>query len=253
MARSWIRRGLLSLVTVGGLAAGGLTAVATPAAAAGPDPVIIVAGTGGPAFYYEPLRSRLQSAGYRAWIFQLTNLGLTDIRATTRDFARFVEAVRAQTGAAKVDLIGHSQGGLVIRQYIKTDGGDRTVDSAIMFGSPNHGSLVANLAQLFTGGTCLGFVACEQMTVGSAFLAELNSVDETPGPATYTSFYTINDEVAVPYTTAILSGGATNVKIQSQCPFRFVEHVAGIHDGTVFSGFLDALAHRTITLNCWAW
>ena len=151
-----------------------------------------------------------------------------------------------------MDLIGHSQGGLVSRQYIRFEGGDRTVDSAIMFGSPNHGSLAANLAQLFTLGTCLGIVACEQMTVGSSFLETLNTGDDTYGPSEYTSFYTIYDEAAVPYWAAIMDDGATNVKIQAQCPFRFVEHIAGIHDGTVFSGFLDALAHRAITLDCWA-
>lgn len=251
MALPRLRRGLLSLTTAAALAAT-VVSTAAPASAATRDPVIIVAGTGGPAFYYEALKARLEASGYRTWIFQLSNLGLTDIRDTARDFARFADAVRAQTGAAKVDLIGHSQGGLVSRQYIRFEGGDRTVDSAIMFGSPNHGSLAANLARLFTAGTCLGLTACEQMTVGSSFLATLNAGDDTVGPVEYSSFYTVFDEIVVPYTSAIMADGATNVKIQAQCPLRYVEHIAGIHDGTVFSGFLDALAHRAITLNCFA-
>jgi triacylglycerol esterase/lipase EstA (alpha/beta hydrolase family) len=246
-----LRRAALSLLAAASMIVAGVTAAA-PAAAVTPDPVIIVTGTGGPGFYYDALQWRLESAGYRAWIFQLTNLGLGDIRNTARDLARFVADVRAQTGAAKVDLIGHSQGGLVSRQYIKFEGGDQTVDSAIMFGSPNHGTLAANLAQLFTFGTCLAIVACEQMTVGSTFLATLNAGDDTYGPVQYASFYTFFDEVAVPYTTAAMDDGATNVLIQSQCPLRYVEHIAGIHDGTVFSGFLDALAHRPITLDCFA-
>lgn len=246
-----LRRTVLTLLTAASLAIAG-TATASPATAAGPDPVIIVTGTGGPAFYYDALRWRLEAAGHRAWIFQLTGLGLGDIRDTAGDLAQFVAGVRAQTGAARVDLIGHSQGGLVSRQYVKFNGGDQTVDSLIMFGSPNHGTLAANLAQLFSFGTCLWIVACEQMTVGSTFLASLNAGDDTYGPVGYTSIYTIFDEVVVPYTTAAMDDGATNVLIQSQCPFRFVEHIAGIHDGTVFSGFLDALAHRPITLDCYA-
>jgi len=247
-----LRRAVLSLLAAASLAAAG-TAVATPAAsAAGPDPVIIVTGTGGPGFYYEALRWRLEAAGHPAWIFQLTNLGLGDIRNTARDLAAFAAGVRAQTGAAKVDLVGHSQGGLVSRQYVRFDGGDQVVDSVVMFGAPNHGSLAANLAQLFTFGTCLGIVSCEQMTVGSAFLATLNAGDDTFGPAEYTSIYTAFDEIVVPYTSAAMDDGATNVRVQSQCPWRFVEHIAGIHDGTVVSGVLDALAHRPITLDCFA-
>lgn len=252
MVRPLLGRVLVCALTVGGLLAAAGQAPASAATTAGPDPVVIVSGTGGPAFYYEALKTRLQASGYPAWIFELTNLGTGDIRSTARDLARFVAAVRAQTGASRVDLIGHSQGGLVSRQYVKFDGGDRTVDSLIMFGSPNHGTLAANLARLFTLGTCIGIVACEQMTIGSSFLAELNAGDDTYGPSIYTSFYTAYDEVVYPYWTSALSDGATNVKIQSQCPLRYVEHIAGIHDGTVFSGFLDALAHRAITLNCFA-
>ncbi|HEY0641488.1 MAG TPA: alpha/beta fold hydrolase [Pseudonocardiaceae bacterium] len=253
MARSWIRRAAATVLVTAGLVAGSAAVTTGTAAAVTPDPVIIVNGTGGPAFYYEPLRARLQAAGYRAWIFQLTNLGLGDIRGTSRDLAAFVASVRAQTGAAKVDLVGHSQGGLVARQYVKYDGGASTVDSLVMFGTPNHGTLAANLARLFTAGTCVGIVACQQMTVGSAFLAELNAGDDTIGGVRYTSFYTVYDEVVFPYTTSALDDGATNVRIQSQCPLRYLEHVAGIHDGTLFSGIADALAGRSITLDCFAW
>jgi hypothetical protein len=122
-----------------------------------------------------------------------------------------------------------------------------------MFGSPNHGTLAANLAELFTLGTCLGIVACEQMTVGSSFLDTLNAGDDTIGSVSYTSFYTVYDEIVFPYWTSALDDGATNVGIQTQCPYRFLEHAAGIHDGTLFSGFLDALAHRAVTLDCYAW
>ena len=250
MTWTWLRRAALPLLMVMSMTAFGPVPTS---AASGPDPVIIVNGTGGPAFYYEALKARLEAHGYRAWIFQLTNLGFGDIRNTSKDLARFVAAVRAQTGAAKVDLVGHSQGGLVSRQYIKFDGGTATVDSAIMFGSPNHGTLLANLAELFGGGDCLRIIACQQMAAGSSFLDTLNAGDDTPGPSVYTSLYTIYDEIVVPYTTSMLADGATNVKIQSQCPYRFVEHVVGIHDGTVVSGILDALAHRPITLACYAW
>lgn len=55
-----------------------------------------------------------------------------------------------------------------------------------------------------------------------------------------------------PTGNAALKDGATNVKVQSQCPVRTVGHLGLIADGTVYSGVADALANRAITLSCLA-
>lgn len=47
-------------------------------------------------------------------------------------------------------------------------------------------------------------------------------------------------------------GNNTNVTIQSQCWARYVDHISIALDGTVYSGIQDALAHRSIGLNCFA-
>lgn len=221
-------------------------------AAQEPDPVIIVNGTFGPAFFYEPLAKRLRHDDHEAFIFELTDLGTGDIANTARDLAAFVDDVLARTGAAKVDLVGHSQGGLVARQYVKFLGGDAKVDSLISLGSPHYGTAVANIADFFGGGNCLGIVACEQMAVGSEFVNTLNEGDDTIGSVRYTNFYTSLDELVRPVANAALQDGATNVRIQSQCPLRIVEHVGLALDGTVYSGIHDALAGAPIRLNCFA-
>ena len=128
-------------------ATGAERAAVTPASAqAAADPVVIVNGTLSPEFVTAPLAARLRADGYTVRTFVLTDLGTGDIRNTARDLATFVDRVRAETGAARVDLIGHSQGGLVERQFVKTEGGDTEVDSLIMLGSPNHGTTVASLS-----------------------------------------------------------------------------------------------------------
>src|ERR1044072_3944421 len=81
-----------------------------------PDPVVIGNGTFGPAFFYEPLAKRLRDDDRQGFIFELTHLGTGAIAPPAPGLADFVAGVREQTGAAKVDLVGHSQGGLVARQ-----------------------------------------------------------------------------------------------------------------------------------------
>lgn len=195
-------------------------------------PVIVVNGTFGPNFFYEPLKWRLESDGYRVWTFELVNLGVSDINQSARALEAFVADVRGRTGASQVDLIGHSQGGLVARQYIKAYGGSSTVNNLITLSAPNYGTELANLVDLFAGYLCGEVASCQQMAVGSDFLAELNSRDDTYGPVRYTTFRTLWDEVVLPVDNAILYDGATNVLIQDQCPFRVVAHAGMALDGT---------------------
>jgi triacylglycerol esterase/lipase EstA (alpha/beta hydrolase family) len=224
------------------------------AASAAPanDPVIIVAGTFSPAFANEPLAERLRADGYEVRIFELPTLGTQDINLSAQALNTFADGVRAQTGAAKVDLIGHSQGGLVARSYVKSFGGAGEVDSLITLGAPNRGTYVANLVAFLGFGNCLTVVACVQMSTGSAYLNALNAGDDTIGSVRYTTFRTLQDELVQPVDNATLFDGATNVLIQSKCWLRVVGHLGLILDGTVYSGVRQALRGESINLNCFA-
>jgi triacylglycerol esterase/lipase EstA (alpha/beta hydrolase family) len=251
---------LRSLFVVLVLAVGSLAfpAFSSPAGAATRDPVIIVAGTfaneGSASVYYAPLAARLRADGYQAFIFGLPGGGLGDIAATSQALNAFADQVRAQTGAARVDLVGHSQGGLVGRYYIKYLGGASEVDSMISLGAPHYGTSLANLAALLGLGSCFGVVACQQMAIGSSFLANLNAGDDTIGNVDYTNIASAFDEVVTPYWTAFLDndGNNRNVLLQSPCFARVVGHIGLPLDGTVYSGIHDALAHQPITLSCFA-
>ncbi|MGZ6912155.1 MAG: esterase/lipase family protein [Acidimicrobiia bacterium] len=251
-------RRIVGILLVSVCSAVGLGAVGAPAGAATKDPVVIVAGTfagqGLANVYYAPLAARLRADGYQAFIFGLPDSGLGDARDAAAALNTFVDGVRAQTGAAKVDLIGHSQGGMVARYYVKYLGGANEVDSLVNLAAVNYGTAVANLAKLLGLGNCIGVVSCQQMSIGSSFLADLNAGDDTIGNVSYTNFGTVNDTVIVPYTNSFLAndGNNTNVTIQSQCWLRYVDHIGIALDGTVYSGIQDALAHRAISLSCFA-
>lgn len=231
-------------------------AIGMPASSAGAavpkDPVVIVAGTLSPAVANEPLAARLRADGYRVWIYELPGLGLGDIAGTAAPLASFVDGIRAQTGAAKVDLIGHSQGGLVARYYVKHLGGATTVDRVVSLGAPHYGTYVANLVAFFGFGSCIGVIACQQMSIGSSFLNDLNAGPDVIAPVRYTNIYTAYDELVRPVTNATLRDGATNVKVQDQCWLRVVGHLGLIIDGTVYDGVRDTLRDEPVRMNCFA-
>ena len=233
------------------------TAGAAPNAAAvtAKDPVVVVNGLFGVGIAYEPLVARLRADGYQVYDYELPTLGTQDIRVTARQLAGFVAGVRAQTGAAKVDLIGHSEGGLVSRAFVKYEGGAAVVDTLTTLGTPNNGTAAANLIRFFTLGSCVGITACEQMTIGSSFLADLNAGDDSIGSVRYANIATVVDELVQPYTTSFLDpadGNITNRTLQSECWARFPGHLALILDGAVYSGVQDMLADRPIDFNCFA-
>jgi triacylglycerol lipase len=251
-------RFIAALVGVATLLGAVTATAAAPAGAQTPprDPVVIVGGflTGQPIadIFYTGLADRLRADGYQAFIFGPVDFGTADIRVSAASLNQFVDGVRASTGAQKVDLIGHSQGGLTSRYYIKNLGGAAEVDSMISLASLHYGTSVANLGSFLLLGNCAGLAGCEQMRIGSSFLNELNAGDDTIGSVAYTNFATVWDELVIPYTSGFLrnDGNNTNVTVQAQCPFRLVGHIGVVFDSAVYSGILDALRHEPIRLSC---
>ncbi len=247
------------LLVVAAILAATLTALlpSSPAGAAAADPVVIVPGfTTGPVIDtgYIPLRDRLDRAGYDVTVLVYPDYGLGDIRTNSQRLANTIASVRARTGAAKVDLVAHSMGGLVSRYYIKNLGGAATVDSLIMMGTPNYGTSLANVASFLTFGSCVGIDSWTQMASGSCFLNDLNAGDDTIGSVRYTSIATSVDLVVTPYKNAFLAndGNIANITVQSQCLLRLPGHLGLIFDGAVADGVKDALRNETVRMNCFA-
>ncbi|HML13772.1 MAG TPA: alpha/beta fold hydrolase [Xanthobacteraceae bacterium] len=106
---------------------------------------------------------------------------------------RRIEALRAETGAERVVLIGHSMGGLVARAYLRRHGSAH-VDRLVTLGSPHHGSRIAWLVH--------GRNARE-MRPNSAWLGALNA-HEPAVPVL--SIWSPHDEFVVPPDSARLAG-----------------------------------------------
>ena len=151
-----------------------------------------------------------------------------------------------------MDLVTHSEGGLVSRWYVKFLGGADKVDHYLSLGSPQQGTYVANILNFVGLGSCAGIVACQQMSIGSDLLADLNGGDDTPGAVRWTTVRTWQDELVRPVGNASLADGATNVLIQSWCPLRVVGHLGLVLDGTTYTVVRQVLTDAAIRPNCFA-
>jgi pimeloyl-ACP methyl ester carboxylesterase len=166
--------------------------------------------------------------------------GVGDIPTSARQLQTFVNQVLAKTGATKVSIAGHSQGGMMPRYLIKNLGFADKVDDLVGFSPSNHGTTNPFAAPAGAGGC----PACAQQVQGSEFITALNAGDETPGSASYTAIATKNDEVVVPYTSAFLSpddDAVTNITLQDKCPADPVEHIGTQGDPIAIQWALSAL------------
>lgn len=193
---------------------------AEPVDQARPGPVVVVPGYGARTGSVEPLRQALADLGRTAVVLDPPGDGTGDLREQAEALAALVERTRAEAGAASVDLVGYSAGGVVARLYVRDLDGADVVRRVVTVGSPHHGTETANLA-LQAAGTCPP--ACEQLAVDSDLLRALNAGDETPDGPLWATVRTSEDEVVVPVDSAALTG-ATDVLVQDLCPTAATGH-----------------------------
>ncbi|MFH9722742.1 esterase/lipase family protein [Streptomyces sp. NPDC017254] len=152
-----------------------------------------------------------------------------DLRAAAELLGRRVEEIRARTGHAEVDIVGHSLGGLIARYYVQRLGGDTRVRTLVTLGTPHSGTTVAPLADAHP--------LVRQMRPGSEVLREL--AGPSPGCRTrFVSFWSDLDQVMVPVETARLDHPdllVHNVRVSG------IGHLALPVHPTVAAGVREAL------------
>jgi triacylglycerol esterase/lipase EstA (alpha/beta hydrolase family) len=182
--------------------------------------VLLVPGYGGSTVSLQSLAAALTQAGRDATVVALPGDGTGDLRVSADALGRAADAARRRTGAATVDVVGYSAGGLIARLWV-ADGHADAVRRVVTLGAPHHGTSLADLAGDLAPGRCP--VACRQMASNSDLLAALNRGDETPVGPTWVSIWTTQDETVTPPDSARLAG-AVNLPVQSVCPAARVGH-----------------------------
>jgi len=210
-----------------------------------PYPVVLVHGTfGNMQVSWNAIVPPLKRLGYCVFALDYGNSplqginGTGDIPTSAGQLKTFIGKVLRATGAAKVSIVGHSQGGMMPRYYMKFLGGVSKVDDLVGLSPSNHGTTTPTAP--LAGPSC---PACTQQVAGSEFMTKLNAGDETPAPASYTVIETNLDEVVTPYQSEFLPKGdrVTNILLQDRCLTDSTEHVGIIQDAVAIQWMLGAL------------
>ncbi|WP_083975096.1 esterase/lipase family protein [Kitasatospora mediocidica] len=221
-----------------------------------PRPVVLVHGTfANGSVNWLTVAPALAADGY--CVFALTYGAEADVpvlRAiapvadSAQQLSTFVDGVLAATGTGQVDMVGHSQGGMMPRYYMKFDGGAAKVHTLVALAPSNHGTTLdglTTLAQSFPGAVdVVGSLcpACTDQIVGSDALTRLNAGGDTLPGVTYWVIATRYDEVVTPYQSQFLSGpNVHNVLVQDLCPANIPDHVLMATDLVVLHEVRHAL------------
>jgi triacylglycerol lipase len=185
-----------------------------------PGPVLLVPGYGGSTGALQVLADRLTAAGRDATVVPVPGNGTGPLEDSAAALGTAVGAARARTGAATVDLVGYSAGGVVVRLWI-ADGHADVVRRVVTLGAPQHGTTIADLAGSVLPADCPA--GCQELATGSDLLRRLNAGDETPDGPTWVSIWTTQDQTVTPPDSARLAG-ALNLTVQSVCADAQVSH-----------------------------
>jgi hypothetical protein len=211
-------------------------------------PVLLVHGTAeNPkaefSWNWEPA---LDAAGIPWCTVALPENGMGDIQIAAEYVVNAIRTMHAHAGR-RIDVIGHSQGGMLPRWVFRFWPDTRTmVDDLVGLSPSNHGTLTAIPV-------CL--VVCpasfHQQEAGAQFIKALNSGQETFPGISYTVAYTHTDEVVTPNfsdkgSSSLHGGGGqiSNIAVQQICPLDVNEHLGmGTYDPVAYALALDAIEH----------
>ncbi|MET4610097.1 triacylglycerol lipase [Rhodococcus sp. PvR044] len=220
-----------------------------------PRPVVLLHGTMSNQNSWDGLSPELAADGYCVFTLNygkdptsmMGAMGMYatgDIPTSARQVGAFVGRVLQSTGADQVDVVAHSQGGVVARQFLKFEGGANAEDPSrnkvrnlITLGATNHGTTMSGMSELAKRippmvGVAEGVAgkASVQQLVDSPVITALNSGGDTMPGIDYTVVASRNDSISTPPEATFLAAGpgatVENLWIQDLCAADHSDHIA---------------------------
>ena len=201
-------------------------------------PVVLVHGYGSVKSHWFALNVALRRFGVSDVSAINYNPWRHDIPEIAAQLVDHVDAVLARTGAEKVNLVGHSMGGLVSRYAVEVLGLADRVDGVVTIASPHGGSAFAYLSDLVPGRTKLTRAAA-QMRPGSRFLRDLDLAADANAESSavrWTALYSTGDLIVAGRAAKLRNLAANNVRVDAD------GHVAVLSSPRVVEAVLTALS-----------
>lgn len=181
--------------------------------------------------------------------------GLRHMRDSAQEVARFIKEVKDKTGAAKIDLVGHSEGGVMaIYVPMTQEGIADIVDHNVALGPAIHGAQYYGFTDLFyLGGEVtrklaslvlktIGCPACDDMATGGAVYNDFLNAPRIVQLGNKASIIvSTRDTLVAPEVSRIEEEGVRNVVIQDKCPDDPVGHAGLAWDKGVWELVINEL------------
>jgi triacylglycerol esterase/lipase EstA (alpha/beta hydrolase family) len=174
--------------------------------------------------------------------------GLVPVAQSAKEIVADIDNVLTTTGATKVDLVGHSEGGFQSLYVPKVLNYAGKVDRVVALAPPTHGTNLDSLVYLgqLLGITSqlntLGCGACADLIPGGPGVTALTTGPIAQPGVNYTIIASRTDEVVTPPSTAFIEEpGVTNEYVQDTCPLDLVGHIGLAIDSGVFQLVANAL------------
>jgi triacylglycerol esterase/lipase EstA (alpha/beta hydrolase family) len=214
-----------------------------------PRPVVLVPGlTGSMARDWQAAAPVLANNGYCVFAYDFSSQGQEAIEPAAAGLASFVDRVISGTGADSVDLVSHSEGGVIARYYLEFVSGATKTHDLVQISPLNHGTTLYGIATLLAqNGVASSAISascapCAEQAAGSSFMQTLNGTGDTVAGVNYTVIASRDDEIITPYQSQFLAGAdVTNILLQDQCKLDGVDHLASQYDSISLRDMLNAL------------
>ncbi len=201
--------------------------------------LVIVGGFAGSIDFYTLLRRSYEGAGIRrVAVMPPVDNAFADIRESAERLATMVDLL-----GGEVDIVGHSEGGLMARWFVKELGGDEVVRHVVTLATPNRGlpvriedypwleryttaRRVHKLVDTVANRTVMPMasVALRQMLRGSEFMETLGT-DVPPGRTQYLAVRSRWDGV-VPFGSSDLPAAPNVANVSLTAGPRLSNHAA---------------------------
>lgn len=201
-------------------------------AASQQHPIVLIHGTfANTRRAYSSLAPALKADGHCLFALNygragpLLPYGTMDINTSAQQLSDFVQGVLARTGAAKVTLIGHSQGGLLAFMLARAPALSGRVERVVALAPSLRGT--TRVSAELTSTHC---PACTQQSDQSAFMQAFHQQKVNPSGLPALIVATRQDMVVTPVASQFLDEpGVINILLQDRYPKRMATHSGLLH------------------------